>query len=201
LHRRIVKRGARLVLVPCVCAVTLAGCGSTGLVGNLNAGSLSGVSHVRPGETVDSVGWLANRSGRPVTLKSATILPLKGFHAPQLVGVAVERRGRTLHGAMVGGEAIGWPNRTQHVVPLSGYRLPAHGSWDRNVALVVFALAARRPGRYALAGVSVTVVENGSVVTAPAIGPVAFCVSTHRPPVSCPASFTNRAFRASIALK
>ena len=196
-----VKRVARVVFVAGACTLALVGCGSTGLVGNLNAGTLSGMSHVLPGETVDSVAQLENRSGNTVTLRSATILPLKGFRAPRLVAVAVERRGRTLHGVMVGGEVTGWPNSNLHVVRLSGYRLPSRGSWERNVAFVVFAVAARRPGRYALAGVNVTVVENGSAVTAQAIGPVDFCVSTHQPPVSCPASFTHRAFRASVALK
>jgi hypothetical protein len=159
------------------------------------------MSHVVPGETVDSVAQLENRSGHPVTLRSATILPLKGFHPPRLVGVAVERRGRTLRGVMTGGAVTGWPNRSLHVGRLSGYRLPSHGSWHRNEAFVVFVVAARKPGRYALAGVNVTVIENGSKVTARAIGPVAFCVSTRHPPASCPASFTKRAFAASIALK
>ena len=193
-----VKR-VRVVLAAGVCTLALVGCGSPGLIGNLNAGTLSGMLHVLPGETVDSVAQLENRSGRTVTLRSATILPLKGFRAPRFVAVAVEHHG--LRGVMTGGEVTGWPNRSLHVVGLSGYRLPSRGSSDRNVAFVVFAVAARKPGRYALAGVNVTVVENGSAVTAQAIGPVDFCVSTHHPPVSCPSSFTNRAFNASIALK
>lgn len=196
-----VKRRACAGVLAGLCGLALAACGSNGLVGNLNAGTLSGMFHVLPGEKIDSVAELANRSGHTVTLRSAHILTLKGFHSPRLVGVAVERRGRTLRGVMTGGALAGWPNRSLHVLELSGYRLPPRGSWYRNTAFIVFAVTAHRPGRYALAGINVVVEENGSTTTAEAIGPVAVCVSTLEHPVNCPKSFTDRAMKASIALK
>jgi len=118
----------------------LAGCSSSGVIGDNNAGTLSGMSHVLPGKTVDSVALLENHSGHPVTLRSATILPLGGFHAPRLMAVAVETHGRTARGLMSGGEVTGWPNSQLHVARLRGYELPSDASSDRGIAFTAFAM-------------------------------------------------------------
>ena len=197
-----VKRGAWMGILGCAAAAALAGCGgSTGLVGTLNAGTISGIPNVHPGQPVNSVAALQNRSGHSVTLDSATILPLKGFRSPKLIGFAVESRGRTLRGVTTRGAWTGSPRQRRVLLPLHGHELPPRGSWDRNTAFIVFTVLADHPGRFALAGLTMRVVDNGSRVTAQAIGPLAFCVSSKQRVVTCPSRFTNRAFRASIELR
>lgn len=184
----------------CACALALTACGSTGLVGNHNARSESGVN-ATPGRTVDSVGWLVNHSGRTVALQSATVLRLKGFPPPTLTHVAVERigRGSTFQGLMTAGATTGWPPSGIRVRQFRGYRLRSEGPLVRHTALIVFGLVARTVGRYAVAGVNVTVRDDGSAVTVHVIGPLDLCVGTKRHAVSCPGSFGNRVLRAAEA--
>jgi hypothetical protein len=182
------------------CAPSLAASGPGGLIGNENAGSLSGLSVTR-GEPVASFGLLEDRTGRTVMLKSATVLPLTGFRVPRLVGVAVERKGSTFRGVTVGGAARGWPPSGIRVRRLSGYRLQSGSTLARRTAVIVFGVVARSVGRYAVAGVNVRVRMGGTTVTVKVIGPLAFCVDRPRHVVPCPDGFTTRALRASQALK
>lgn len=195
-------------MIVCAYALSLAGCGSgapfgdrasSGLVGNLDAHSLSGLS-AHPGEPVDSIGWLQNRTAGTVTLESATVLPMKGFRAPKLVGVAVERMGSGGRGMVTGGAWTGWPPNWRHAARLAGYQVRSGGDQWHHSALIEFAVVANGLGRYAVAGVNVTVRTDGGPKTVQVIGPLAFCVSAERRPAPCPDSFTNRAISASRAL-
>ena len=183
------------------CAVAVTACGSTHLTGTQNAGTVSGLNSIPPGAVADSIGWIENRSGRTVTLESATVLPLKGFRTPTLVDVAVERVGATFRSDMTGGAVRGWPPPSMSVARLFGYRVRPGRTVFRRTALVVFGVAARRVGRYAVAGVKVMVRDDGAPVTVQAIGPLTLCVSTKRHPVSCPSSFGDRALRQSNAFE
>jgi hypothetical protein len=195
-----VRRRLGIGLFAGACAVSLAGCGSTGLVGNQNAGSVSDVS-VTVGQPADSIAWIQNRTGQAVTLESATVLPLKGFRRPRLVHVAVERMGgSTFRGIATGGADRGWPPSIP-VTRLSGYRLQSGGTMAHHSAMIVFGVVAGAIGRYAVAGVNVTVQKDGAPVTVQAIGPLAFCVSTKQHVVPCPTAFTDRALRASNAFE
>jgi hypothetical protein len=164
--------------------------GSPNLIGNQNAGSLSGLA-VRPGQSADSVGWLVNRSGQTVTLVSAKVLPLEGFRTPRLVGVAVEAWNTDLPGfrgtGPTGGAVAGWPpTRMARTVPFTHYRLGSGGSLWHHTALIVFGVRSHSVGTFGVAGVTVTVRVGHDLVKVQSIGPLLFCVTTKQLPVSCP---------------
>lgn len=184
------------------CALSLGACGGAhrGLAGTRNAGTVSGLS-VASGEPAYSVAWLQNATGQTVTLESATILALRGFQTPKLVGVAIERTGSTYRGVMVGGAGAGWPASGLRVTRFSGHRLRSGGATPHHTALIVFGAVASATGEYAAAGVNVVVRKNGRRVTVHAIGPLAFCVFPKHHVRHCPTSFIDRAENASIGLE
>jgi hypothetical protein len=78
-------------LLACVLMLAARGgsSGSLHLVGSLAARNLGGGPAV-VGEAADYTAFLVNTSHVPVTLESASLLPLRGFTAPRLLHVAVE---------------------------------------------------------------------------------------------------------------
>ena len=178
--------------------------GSVALIGNQNAGTLSAFT-VKPGQAADSIGWLVNRTGQTVTLESATVLPLKGFRTPRLLGVAVERWNPKSHGfrdAPTAGAGRGWPpSGLTRTVALTHYRLESGGGLRHHTALIVFGVVSRSAGRFAAAGVTVTVRIGDRLVQAKSIGPLLFCVTTKQYDVSCSDRGQQQALRASKAFE
>lgn len=190
-----------------LCALVLgggvAGCGSSGLIGNQDAGTVAGLP-VRPGQSADGLAWLWNRSGAAVTLESARLLDLRGFTSGRLVHVAVVQRPRHWRSCgLTGGAARGWPPSNIGITRLVGFRLRSSVSrrYCRAAVTVVFAVVADRPGEYADAGVTLTVRKGGSNTTVRVIGPLDFCVTRARHERPCADAFDNRALNASETLK
>jgi hypothetical protein len=130
------------------------GSGSPGSAGGLRTLLLHGqpaVSSgpVSPGQPAEFTAYVDNPARDPVTLVSATLIPIAGHPAGHLAALAVsQRRGPIAF-------ATGWPPETP-VVPFTGARL------GRGHADVVFTMTGARPGTdYMAAGLSIVYRYHG----------------------------------------
>jgi hypothetical protein len=119
----------------------LAACGdpASGLDGAIGHCCSAGVT-TTPGKPADYTGFLANHTDQAVILKSATLLPLKGFRAPRLVHLAIEPRREFV------ASEIGWPpaGDNLHLVPFAS----AHVRRGRRVQ-ILYSVIAGKVGEYA----------------------------------------------------
>jgi hypothetical protein len=120
---------------------------------------------VTPGQPAEFTAYVDNPAGHPVTLLSASLIPIAGHPAGRLAAVAVSQRRGMI------GFARGWPPDSP-VVPFSGARI-GHGPAD-----VVFAMAGARPGtNYMAAGLSIVYRFRGHRHTLRAYSASVACVS------------------------
>jgi hypothetical protein len=174
-------------------AVSLAGlaaaCASpfSGLVGNAAEGTSAGLG-TTPGRPADYTGYLENHTGHVVILKSARLLPLKGFHAPRLVHEAVYT------GRRVATSAFDWPptGLRLSLKSFAGYRIRPGGR-----IMILYSVIAHRLGEYADAGLTVTVLVNGSQAVVDVISFAGTCVIRSLKH-DCPDSFYNRVQDAPV---
>jgi hypothetical protein len=154
---------------------------ASGLDGSIGYCCSAGVA-TAPGQPADYTGFLANHTGHVVTLKSATLLPLKGFRTPRLVHLAVEPTRE------FAASETGWPpaGDNLHLVPFAG----AHVSRGRRVQ-ILYAVVAGKVGEYGDAGIRVTVVVGSSPATVDVLSAAGTCVKRN-PNIDCPNSFYNR---------
>jgi hypothetical protein len=152
----------------------------SGLDGTIGEGSSAGVSQV-PGRVADYTGWLANHTGQVVILKSAQLLPLKGFHTPRLVHYAAYT------GLIALSSWRNWPPAGAKISlqKFSGYRVRP----GRRI-MILYGVVAYKLGEYADAGLKVSVLVNGNLGTVDVISPAGTCV-VKNPDLNCPNSFYN----------
>jgi len=166
-----VLSGALIVLF---LAGALAAC-SSGQAGQPGAGSLRTVltrgktavasGSVSPGQPAEFTAYVDNLAGDPVTLVSASLIPIAGHPAGHLAAVAVSQRRGPI------GFARGWPPLTP-VVPFAGARI-GHGRAD-----LVFAMAGARPGtNYMAAGLAILYRYHGHRYTLRAYAASVACVT------------------------
>lgn len=154
--------------------------GVPGLDGTIADGTSAGLG-TTPGRPADFTAYLANHTGHVVILKSARLLPLKGFRMPRLIHVAAYT------GRVTATSDRDWPP-TKPKLPLmnfSGYHIrPGHE------IKILYAVVARKLGGYADAGLKVTVEVNGSQATVGVSSVAGTCIikSLNH---DCPDSFYN----------
>lgn len=148
------------------CSSSPAGSGAGGLRTLLVNGKPAVASgSVSPGEPGDFTAYVDNPAGGPVTLLSASLIPIAGHPAGHLAAVAVAERRGTI------GFARGWPP-TSRVVPFAGARL------GKGHADVVFAMAGARAGtNYMAAGLSIVYRYHGHRYTMRAYAASVACVT------------------------
>jgi hypothetical protein len=176
--------GAILVLL---LAVGLGACstGQGGQAGRAGTGSLRTLlrhgkpavtsGSVAPGQQAEFAAYVDNTGG-PVTLVSASLIPIAGQPAGHLAAVAVSQRRGPL------GFARGWPPDSP-VMPFAGARIgPGHAD-------VVFAMAGARPGTYMAAGLSIVYRYHGHRYTMRAYAASVACVTAKAgADATCPAA-------------
>jgi hypothetical protein len=178
---RLARSGPAVLLA--VILAGLAACSNpvSGLIGNVAEGTSAGLG-TTPGRPADYTGYLENRTGHDVILKSARLLPLKGFRAPRLIHEAVYS-GRT-----VATSAFDWPPKGLRLSlkRFAGYRIRP----GRRI-MILYSVVAHRLGVYADAGLKVTVLVNGSQGVVDVISFAGTCVirSLNH---DCPDSFYRR---------
>ncbi len=188
-NARLVRSALVAVLVASLVALATSCAGSgSGLVGNIGAGAWAGVP-TTPGRPADYTGFLANNSGHVIILRSATLLPLKGFRAPKLIHEAIEV------GKNFASSARDWPP-TNPRFPLKNFA-GYHVLPGRRVN-ILYSIVARKLGGYADAGIEVTVQANGSPVTVDIISVAATCI-VEAIGHDCPDSFYKRIQKAPNA--
>src|ERR1700722_863761 len=159
---------------------------ASGLDGNIGAGGSANLP-VTPGRPADFTGFLVNNTGQIVILKSARLLPLKGFRAPQLIHEAIEA------GKGFATSDRDWPP-TGPKLPLKDfaeYRIPP----GRRVN-ILFSVVARKVGEYAAAGIEVTVLVAGRTATVDVVSFAGTCV-VKVVKNNCSESFNNRLQKAA----
>jgi hypothetical protein len=166
-------------------ALLLAGCGSDGLIGDIDLGTIAAIN-VRSGQPADYTAFVLNRSGSTVTLRSARLLGVPGFHTPRLVHLAIER------GRAIVGSATGYPPHAT-LGRFAGDRVV-----DGERAQILYTVSARAPGDYAVKGIDVTIISGGRHTTVFAYSAAATCVSAGRPHGSCAGAVGSR-LRQAVA--
>jgi hypothetical protein len=148
------------------CSSSPAGSGAAGLRTLLMNGKPAVASGpVSPGQLGEFTAYVDNPAGGPVTLVSASLIPIAGHPAGRLAAVAVAQRRGTI------GFARGWPP-TSRVVPFTGARL------GRGHADVVFAMTGARAGtNYMAAGLSIVYRYHGHRHTMRAYAASVACVT------------------------
>ncbi|MGO8958965.1 MAG: hypothetical protein ACLQFR_16575 [Streptosporangiaceae bacterium] len=138
---------------------------------------------VMPGQPVDATTYVINSSRDPVTLVSASVVPVSGFPTATLSHLAVDT---TLH---LIGAGRNWPPPVP-VRPFAGAKL-SHGE-----SRITFAITGRRTGvSYATAGLKITYTYHGQVYSVTAWSAVLACVTTPQNannPAVCSPSAGNR---------
>jgi len=181
--RRLARSGLAAVLAAVLPGLA-AGCGSgvSGLDGSLDQGDSAGVS-VLPGQPADYTGFLISHTGQVVTLKSARLLPLRGFHPPRLIHVALEP------GKNFAASDTGWPPNQPRfrLERFAGARIPSSGSRID----IMYSVTATRLGDYADDGIRVTVLGGGGTATVDVISAAGTCI-VRSENTMCPQSFQNR---------
>lgn len=177
------------VAMALLAGVGLAGCGSA-LDGSVARHDSAGLS-VQPGQIADYTAFVINRSGSPITLESAQLIPMPAFPMPRSGGHAGVERGVDFVAADTGWPPDGFP--ASRLAPLVGYRIAPH---DR--ASIVYTTMADRPGNYAVRGVRLRARVDGSDQTVDALGASLTCVFPHvgRHGPSCPLAAQRRLERA-----
>jgi hypothetical protein len=177
-------RSALAVVVAASLASFSTACASpaSGLDGNIGAGG-SATLAVTPGRPADFTGFLVNNTGRVVILKSARLLPLKGFLAPQLIHEAIEP------GKSFATSDPGWPptGPKLRLKDFAGYRI----SPGRRVN-ILYSVVAAKVGEYADTGIEVSVLVDGRTATVDVISFAGTCIFEVLGNRSCPESFINR---------
>jgi hypothetical protein len=160
---------------------------ASGLIGNIAEGTSAGLG-TTPGRPADYTGYLENHTGRVVILKSARLLPLKGFRAPRLIHQAVYA------GRLSATSDFDWPP-TKPPLPITnfaGFRIRP----GRRI-MILYSVVARRLGEYADAGLTVTVLVNGSRAVVDVISFAGTCIIKSLKH-DCPDSFYSRVQNAPV---
>jgi hypothetical protein len=163
--------------------IVLTACGGGGgsLNGNLAARNVGGAP-ARVGQPADYTVFVVNNTSQSVTLRSATLLPLRGFTAPRLAHVAVEA------GRQIAYAVLDWPpGRGFDLRPFAGYVVHP----GKRVQ-IMYSIVAGSPGDYVAKGVRVTASQGGDLLSVDALGASLTCVSAARHPHPCPGSTINR---------
>jgi hypothetical protein len=150
----------------CLCTVTACG-GIGGLDGNVDRGNAAGIN-VTVGQPADFTGFIVNHSGRTITLRSATLLAVKGQPAPELVHLAVELG----HGYALNGR--GWPadeDGSVRTAPFVGHQVR-----NGERVSILYSVVTHHLGVYADAGVRVTVTSGRSTAHVNVSSAAATCV-------------------------
>jgi hypothetical protein len=151
-----------------------AGCGSGqsgGPLGNVTQGgqpnfAVSGGT-TSPGQSNDATVYLVNSAQDPVTLVSASLIPIKGHPAGRLVLLKVSAKGQ-------GVSARGWPIPSISARPFRRARLH-HGE-----SAIIFGFAGTRAGQdYMTAGLRVVYRYHGQLYTVLAWSASVACVSSN----------------------
>jgi hypothetical protein len=123
---------------------------------------------VLPGQPEDATAFVTNSSSDPVTLVSASIVPVKGFPVPVLRDVAVDTALNVI------GVASNWPPGVP-IRPYARARLP-HGE-----SRIVFAMSGDKTGaNYAAAGLKIVYRFHGQTYDVIAWAAVIGCVTTRK---------------------
>ena len=143
---------------------------------------------VSPGQPAEFTAYVDNPARDPVTLESATLIPIAGHPAGHLAALAVaQRRGQIAF-------ATGWPPETP-VVPFAGARL------GRGPADVVFTMTGTRPGtNYMAAGLSIVYRYHGHRYTLRAYSASVACVTRKAGAASACAAAARQAQQATRKL-
>ena len=170
-------------------AVLAAACSgqAAGLVGTIAEGTSAGAP-TTPDRPADYTAYLANHTDHVVVLKSAQLLPLKGFRSPRLVHEAVET-GRT-----VASSDRDWPPTGPRLslTDFAGYRVQP----GREVR-ILYSVMAHRLGEYADAGIKVTALVNGGWATVDVISFAGTCI-VRAIGRNCPGTFYQRVHDAPV---
>lgn len=146
---------------------------------------------VLPGQPEDATTYVINSSADPVTLVSATLVPVAGFPTATLEHEAVNT---TRH---VIGVGTNWPPGTP-VRAFAGAKLP-HGE-----STITFAISGQKPGiSYAAAGLKIAYRYQGQVYSVTAWSAVLACVTTAENvnnPRECGNTITNRLMSTVIKM-
>lgn len=168
-------RSVAAIALAVVCAAgasVLAGCGA-GQAGPLRTVASDGqpiigvgTLSLEPGQSADTTAYVTNSSDAPVTLVSASVVPVPGFAAGRLTHLAIAT-GRGAPGII-----LGWPPGVP-VGPFAGATL-RHGE-----SKLVFAISGQRVGvDYAAAGIAVVYRYQGRVYRMTAWSGDLACVTT-----------------------
>jgi hypothetical protein len=163
--------GVGALVAAAVVVYQLPGCGTGGSDGPLqNLQSAGGPQFAiayglyHPGQSADFAAFVVNTGSGPVTLISASLVPIPGRPAGRLVhlGVAVG------HNAVA--FARGWPPG----IPVTPFRGASLRSGQSNI---IFGFSARDPGRtYMAVGITITYSYNGQTSTVTAWSAATACV-------------------------
>jgi hypothetical protein len=145
--------------------------GFAGLDGRIDVREEADVA-IEPGRTAGWIAVLGNGTGRTITLYGARVLPLAGFRVPRpgrYLAVDDNPNPRDLPGWGF----IGWPppHPVISLAPLRGYRV----SPGRDVK-IIYTTTASELGRYADAGIAVTVGADGKRVVVDVLEATGLCV-------------------------
>jgi hypothetical protein len=179
-RRRVAIIGCALVVVAAAgfLAVRSFSSNSAGPLQALSVGGqptvTGGSVQVAPGQSADFTAFVYNPLATPVTLVSATIVPVTGY-APTgtLAHVAIS----TTNGIV--GNAVGWPI-THPVFPDRPLGPIGHGQHN-----IVFGITGNAVGYYYAAGLKIRYLYQGKVYYVTAWSAVIACVARHVTKRSC----------------
>jgi len=147
--------------------------------------------NVVPGQAEDATTYVINSSADPVTLVSASLVPVAGFPIATLKHVAVNT---TWH---IIGVGTNWPPGTP-VRAFAGAQLP-HGE-----SAITFAISGQKAGvNYATAGLKITYRYQGQDYSVTAWSAVLACVTTAKNvnnPAECGDKIINRLMSTVIKM-
>lgn len=169
-------RSATTTVLALACAIAVAGSLISGCV-TVPAGPLQTLTEqgqpvvgaggvpVAPGQPVDGTALVVNTSRQPVTLVSASVVPVPGYRAGLLVHLGVDAS------VDIVTPGINWPPGVP-VTRFSGAKLPAGES------RIIFGFTGNQAGRnYAAAGIRITYTYQGRDLTVTAWSGIMACVT------------------------
>lgn len=169
---RITSGGTLAAILAAVIALSaITGCGLTGSAGplqNLTTGgqpqfTIAWAAYI-PGQTADFAAYVVNSGSGPVTLISASLVPIVGHPAGHLTRLAVGARHDTVAAER------GWPPGIP-IIPFRSARLP------KGQSNIIFGFTVPDVGRtYMAAGITITYRYRGQTYTVTAWSAATACV-------------------------
>lgn len=126
-----------------------------------------GGGRARPGQDITATAFVVNSSDDPVTLLSASLVPVPGQRAGKLAHVAVDTS------LSIIGSGRNWPPPGLPIKPLPGARI-GHGQ-----ANIVFGITGSGPGFWSAAGLKITYRWPGSAYSVIAWSVDGACIRIH----------------------